>query len=344
MIDRNETINGDVEDTNRHFYMRIHPHAESNGKPIGAMLIFVDKPLLLQTQKELETMGLISQLCLAAEELEFIYKELPNIISKQFGFSYVVLDLIEDGEAVIVGTSGLDFDERIPNRAPLGNSISGDVVKTHKSLIQTNKDRLVAVSHPLLENREVKTCCCIPLRLKEKVVGVLILADPEYRDEIDELEETLLVIGHHLALEIERKRMSTTLSQQKETLQSIMDHIPIMLAFYDAAGRFQFVNREFEHLLGWSLEELNNHEDPMAEFYPDPEYRRKAWTYMMEASPGRRDFRVQTRKGGTLESAWANVKLSDGSQIGIGIDIRERKKLEERAKISEERLRLIADR
>jgi hypothetical protein len=56
----------------------------------------------------------------------------------------------------------------------------------------------------------------------------------------------------------------------------------------------------------------------MAEFYPEPEYGRQVWQYMMEAYPGWRDFKVRNRSGGELENSWANVRLKDGSRIGIG--------------------------
>ena len=63
----------------------------------------------------------------------------------------------------------------------------------------------------------------------------------------------------------------------------------------------------------------------------------------MEASLGWRDFSVQTRDGEKLGSSWSNVRLSDGSQIGIGIDLRDRRKRERELEKSEERFRLLAE-
>ncbi|MFW6331524.1 MAG: histidine kinase, partial [Gemmatimonadota bacterium] len=48
----------------------------------------------------------------------------------------------------------------------------------------------------------------------------------------------------------------------------------------------------------------------------------------MSAESGWRDLVVQTRQGKPLLSAWANVRLSDGSQIGIGIDVRKHREAE----------------
>ena len=49
----------------------------------------------------------------------------------------------------------------------------------------------------------------------------------------------------------------------------------------------------------------------------------------MRAKPGWKDIDLTTRSGKVLRTSWANVRLSDGSLIGIGIDISSRKKMEE---------------
>ncbi|MEJ2431600.1 MAG: PAS domain S-box protein, partial [Deltaproteobacteria bacterium] len=141
---------------------------------------------------------------------------------------------------------------------------------------------------------------------------------------------------------INREQLVEDVKREREVLQKIIDNIPVMLCFYDSSGEIRMINREFVHRLGWSVEQLRQLEDPMAEFYPDPEYRKEVWEYMMEASPGWRDFRVTTAHGGELESSWANVRLSDNSQIGIGIDVTESKVAEKELLAYQDRLRSLS--
>src|SRR4030042_3258076 len=77
--------------------------------------------------------------------------------------------------------------------------------------------------------------------------------------------------------------------------------------------------------------------------YPDPAYRQEVWQYMSAAEPGWRDFLVQRKRGGKVLSSWANVRLADGSYVGIGIDMRERKRIENRLRDSEERYRTLVE-
>ncbi|HAJ64793.1 MAG TPA: hypothetical protein DCP31_40765, partial [Cyanobacteria bacterium UBA8543] len=126
----------------------------------------------------------------------------------------------------------------------------------------------------------------------------------------------------------DRKLASEALRQQKELLQTIFDHIPVMVAFYDANGQIQLLNREAERVLGWSLAEIGE-VDVFAECYPDPKYRQTVLDFMQAATGKWQDFKIRTREGQLLDTSWADIRLSDGTSIGIGQDITERKQAEE---------------
>jgi len=124
----------------------------------------------------------------------------------------------------------------------------------------------------------------------------------------------------------EQKAVEETLLRQQEMLRTIFDHVPVMLAFFSADGQLIWINQEFENVLGWSVEQLRER-DLMAEFYPDPEYRQQVMNFVQQANRSWGDFKTQTRSGKVIDTTWANVRLSDGSNIGIGQDISDRKKI-----------------
>ncbi len=159
------------------------------------------------------------------------------------------------------------------------------------------------------------------------------------RERTIELDKAVATLHEEVA---EKQEAQKQLMHQNEMLQKIIDNIPVMLCFYDAEGNVGMVNDEFTRVLGYLLKDLQEH-NPMELRYPDPAYRRKAWDYMLAAEPGWRDFFVQRKQGGKVTSSWANVRLSDGSYLGIGIDIRERKRWENRLRESEERYRTLVE-
>jgi PAS domain S-box-containing protein len=132
----------------------------------------------------------------------------------------------------------------------------------------------------------------------------------------------------------ERKQSEDQLMKQKEILEKIFNHIPVMINFTDSDGRIKLVNREWQRTLGWSLEEaLNEDIDVFAECYPNPEYRQEVLKFIAAAKGEWVDFQTRVRDGSVIDTSWARTELSDGTTIGIGQDITERKRSEESLKL-----------
>jgi PAS domain S-box-containing protein len=143
----------------------------------------------------------------------------------------------------------------------------------------------------------------------------------------------------------ERRRAEDDLRRQKEVLQKIFDNAPVMIAFLGPDAKLSLLNRELERTLGWTLEEMRAHDpnDLLAEFYPDPQYRQEAIEFMSSASPKFADLTVRVRAGQLIGTSWGKVRLSDGTEIYIGLDITERKRAEEELRQTEERIRAILE-
>jgi PAS domain S-box-containing protein len=124
-----------------------------------------------------------------------------------------------------------------------------------------------------------------------------------------------------------RKRAEDDLRKQKEILQKIFDHIPVMIRFLDEDGRVKLVNREWERTLGWSLHEIESGNlDIFAELYPDPEYRQYVLNFIAASTGEFNDLKPRARDGRVIDTSFANVRLEDGTNIGIGRDITDRKR------------------
>lgn len=127
----------------------------------------------------------------------------------------------------------------------------------------------------------------------------------------------------------ERKSMERALQEERELLTRIFESIPVMLTVYDPAVRMLKVNSQFANLLGWSSDELAGI-SVMEACYPDPGYRAKVQQFMDASEPGEwMDIQMRTRQGHLLETSWSNIRLSNDMQVGIGIDISERKRYEQ---------------
>ncbi|MBD2410578.1 ATPase [Nostoc calcicola FACHB-389] len=144
----------------------------------------------------------------------------------------------------------------------------------------------------------------------------------------------------------ERKNVEAKLQEQNEFLRLIFENIPLMIALINPNGKLQWVNQEWENILGWKFEDFENF-DVLEILYPNPEYRQNVINFIQSAQRNWGDFRTQVRDGYLLDTSWTNVKLPNGQIIGIGQDITERKRTEVALKSQAEReqlMRTVAER
>ncbi|MBW4692093.1 MAG: CHASE2 domain-containing protein [Lyngbya sp. HA4199-MV5] len=140
---------------------------------------------------------------------------------------------------------------------------------------------------------------------------------------------------------IERKQAEVTLSQQKQLLQTIVDHIPVMITLYGPTGHIEFVNHQCEQILGWSSADLQNI-DLVAECSADSAQRQQILDHMLAATGNWLDLKIRTKDDRFVNTAWANVQLDHRLFVGIGQDISDRKRAEE-ASLLDERNRMARE-
>jgi PAS domain S-box-containing protein len=139
----------------------------------------------------------------------------------------------------------------------------------------------------------------------------------------------------------DRSRAEAALAHERELLQRIVDTIPVLLVMWDPRMERFTLNRHASEVLGWTTEDANEG-DFMKKAYPDPSYRREVEEYMASLNDGWRELLTTARNGEQIPIDWANVRLTDDTMVGIGVDPRERKAAEQAARTSERQYRLAA--
>lgn len=144
----------------------------------------------------------------------------------------------------------------------------------------------------------------------------------------------------------DRKKAEASLQKQNEFLRDMFESIPLMIALMDLNGNLQWVNQEWERILGWTFQDFQNC-DVLEVLYPNQEDREYVVNFIQSAQRIWGDFRTQTQEGSVIDTSWTNVHLKNGQIIGIGQNITERKQTEDALKTQLEReqlMRTVAER
>ncbi len=157
-------------------------------------------------------------------------------------------------------------------------------------------------------------------------------------EQLQSLEQQLADANRALARQHEA---ALAMEREREILEKLFERLPVMITIYDPELHNFRVNQALERILGYNQQDLAQPGfDLLEHVYPDREYRQSVKEYMQSLKEGWLDLEATAKDGQRVESSWSNVRLSDETQIGIGIDIRDRKLAEQALRESNERFRL----
>jgi PAS domain S-box-containing protein len=167
-----------------------------------------------------------------------------------------------------------------------------------------------------------------------------VLPSPYYV-ALNHAPERLAAVGAELS---RRQQERQAQRRRAELLQTIFDNVPVMVSIFDpSALRLLVANRKWERVLGWTVAEAQA-VDLLAEVYPDPAERRRATDFISREIREWTEFKLRARSGSMIDTVWTRLVLSDGTTIGFGEDITERKRTDERLRQSREGLRALSER
>lgn len=125
------------------------------------------------------------------------------------------------------------------------------------------------------------------------------------------------ITNHKTELENQRQR--------NEFLQKVLNDIPVMLTWLNPNNKVIWVNRTWQQVLGYSLEEINR-KNIWEILHNDPTDHQYVLDFIHQASNRWEEFKTITKAGGTIDTSWTIATLTDGSKLGIGQDISQHKR------------------
>jgi signal transduction histidine kinase len=207
------------------------------------------------------------------------------------------------------GCSGVDlqsFDSQIVlDLALMARRGDADLVRTLRARIDEmaldgTLAQLAALHPPMPASGAVRLAAALRSRYERRNWYILV-------------SSILALLGLSLWFIVRQRRIQRSLRLETELLQRVIDNIPVMIGICIPGTPGCTVNREFVRLLG-----------------RDPSVAARIDSEIGEApEAGWRDLKLTGIDGTPIDTSWAKVVLSNGTQVALGIDVRERLRAEQ---------------
>jgi PAS domain S-box-containing protein len=149
----------------------------------------------------------------------------------------------------------------------------------------------------------------------------------------------------------ERKRAEEALRESVDRFGALAENAPFGISIMTSDRRFEYFNKEFTRLFGYTIKDIPDKETWFENAYPDEQYRKTvASTWKGDfvggsktGEIGRRVFKVRCKNGQEKIISFRPVDLKDGKQFLTYQDITEKARAEEELQQSEKRYRVLVE-
>lgn len=158
----------------------------------------------------------VAKTFLHAASLDEVYRTVPRILGSHLRYpvAAVILHDQERDELLWAGCHGLGAFVPVGTRVKMGEAIATEVIRTGQPLALAD-----AVDHPdykapVLRRFGLRAYAGAPFRLRGEVMGALVLADNQERDDVDDTAATLALVADYLGQELDRRCMELALRRE----------------------------------------------------------------------------------------------------------------------------------
>lgn len=222
----------------------------------GAVVTYGDITEQLNGERARETVSAVARLAASCESAERLLAELPRLLAQRLGFPIIAVERYDPigAQMVFVGAAGIPDAPGL--EIPLAQTLSGAVAASGAPRLELDAQSCPEYRAPALQALHVVTFVGVPLRLGERVLGTLSIADPRRRPEAPRLLPLLLTVADTLADAIERLEAQAALRESERNYRGLVDHLDAGMVVHAPDTRVLFCNPMAARLLGRSADDM----------------------------------------------------------------------------------------
>ena len=147
----------------------------------------------------------VSQHIISLASVDELLNRIAQLVKDAFGYIHVGIGLVEGDQVVSKAEVGAFEEVYHDSSIPLGEGIWGKVAQDGISIIshQVNGEQ----SHTHMHDIGIRSHLCVPLRIKDKVIGVISAAS-DHENAFDQSDETILqTLSNQVSVAIDNARL-----------------------------------------------------------------------------------------------------------------------------------------
>ena len=193
--------------------------------------------------KERETVAALSELFLAADNLDALYEKIPQILTAGFDYPIAAVLLFDDKKEILTikGISGQGVSHYLHKQISLKDTACGRAAVEKAAVLEENISNNVE-HHCVFKDSGVEVCLSVPIKGKKEVLGALVIADVRKRCDTKVHIPALQVIANHLGLEIKRKEAEEKLHLEWQRCWSLLEEIPATVWLHNRDMTIRYSN------------------------------------------------------------------------------------------------------
>jgi PAS domain S-box-containing protein len=222
----------------------------------GVVVTYDDITKQMRSEMARDLVSAVAHLSVVSESAERFREALPPLLSRRLGFPIVAVETYDADRAEMVIAGAVGIPPTAPQRVPVEQTLSGQVVMSGEPLVKLNADARSAYAFVPLPEPGVATFLCVPLRLGARVLGTLALAHSRHRPEAEQLVEMLQTIADTAADAIERLDAQAALRESERNYRSLVDHLSAGVVVHGPDTGILFSNPAASQLLGLTADQM----------------------------------------------------------------------------------------
>ena len=209
--------------------------------------------------RQLTALQKISEITLSGDSEQDIFNTIAREAAEITGFPIVAIELCDFEKSVMVfrGVFGMKLDGLpVPFEVPMDVTLSGEVARTGKVLVETDAATRREYAAPILRRLNIQTYLCVPIKTNDRVIGTLSLA---HREKVSAEPRVILQVAslaNYLATLVDRLQAREAVRRGEAELAAVYDRAPNVMCLFDDEFRILRANHAAAELAGGSKEKL----------------------------------------------------------------------------------------